>query len=195
MKKLCGIDEAGRGPLAGPLVVAGCILLNEVSELNDSKKLSEKKREELFAKIIENSKYHIVFHSAKEIDEKGISACLKASILEIIEKLNQNSSEDIEFLMDGNTSFGISNLQHLIKADATIKEVSAASILAKVSRDRYMDEISSKYEKYSFEKHKGYGTKAHVEAIKQYGRSDEHRHTFKLKALGEEKIGIQKNLF
>ena len=192
---LCGIDEAGRGPLAGPLVVAGCILLNEVSELNDSKKLSEKKREELFAKIIENSKHHIVFHSAKEIDEKGISACLKASILEIMEKLNQNSSEDIEFLMDGNTSFGISNLQHLIKADATIKEVSAASILAKVSRDRYMDEIASKYVKYSFEKHKGYGTKAHVEAIKQYGRSDEHRHTFKLKALGEEKIGIQKNLF
>ena len=189
---LCGIDEAGRGPLAGPLVVAGAILINEIEELNDSKKLTEKKREELFPKIIENSKYHIVFHSAKEIDEKGISACLKNSILEIMEKLKDDYDE---VLMDGNTSFGISNLQHLVKADATIKEVSAASILAKVSRDRYMDEIAPNYKEYSFEKHKGYGTKAHVEAIKEHGRSDEHRYTFRLKALGEEKIGVQKNLF
>lgn len=189
---LCGIDEAGRGPLAGPLVVAGCILVNEVKELNDSKKLTEKKREELFPKIIENSKYHIVFSSAKDIDEKGISACLKQSILEIMDVLKNDYDE---VLMDGNTSFGISNLQHLIKADETIKEVSAASILAKVSRDRYMDEIAPNYKNYEFDKHKGYGTKAHVEAISKFGRSDEHRHTFKLKALGEEKIGIQKNLF
>ena len=84
--------------------------------------------------------------------------------------------------MDGNTSFGITRLTHMIKADAKIKEVSAASILAKVSRDRYMCEISSKYPNYDFEKHKGYGTKAHVEKIKQFGRSDEHRVSFKLKA-------------
>ncbi|UTJ05846.1 ribonuclease HII [Arcobacter roscoffensis] len=189
---LCGIDEAGRGPIAGPLVVAGVILKNDVEKLNDSKVLSEKKRELLFDEIIKNSYYHIVFKSAKEIDDMGISACLKQSIKEIMEKLTSNANE---FLMDGNTSFGISNLQYKIKADATIKEVSAASILAKVSRDRYMCEIASNYSEYDFEKHKGYGTKAHVEKIKEFGRSDEHRYTFRLKALGEEKLGVQKSLF
>lgn len=192
MKKLCGIDEAGRGPIAGPLVVAGVVLMNDVKKLNDSKVLSEKKRELLFDEIIENSYYHIVFKSAKQIDDMGISACLKQSINEIIEKLTPNADE---FLMDGNTSFGISNLQHKIKADAIIKEVSAASILAKVSRDRYMCKIASNYSVYDFEKHKGYGTKAHVEKIKEHGRSDEHRYTFRLKALGEEKLGVQKSLF
>ncbi|WP_320036489.1 ribonuclease HII [Halarcobacter sp.] len=190
MDMLCGIDEAGRGPLAGPLVVAGVVIINKIDELDDSKKLTEKKREELYPKIIENTKYHIVFKSAKEIDEKGISSCLKSSIQEIMENL-----EAVEYLMDGNTSFGISNLAHKIKADATIKEVSAASILAKVSRDRYMYEIAPQFKDYDFDKHKGYGTKAHIEKIKQYGRSSEHRKTFKLKALGEENIGVQKSLF
>ena len=192
MKKLCGIDEAGRGPIAGPLVVAGAILIDEITGLNDSKQLSEKKREKLFEEIKEKSKFHIVFTDAKTIDEKGLSFCLKNSILEIMEKLKNDSTE---FLMDGNTTFGINNLTCKIKADATVKEVSAASILAKVSRDRYMDEISSKYPNYDFHKHKGYGTKAHIEAIKQFGRSIEHRYSFRLKALGEEDIGIQKSLF
>ena len=181
---LCGIDEAGRGPIAGPLVVAGAILIDEIDGLNDSKQLSEKKREKLFDEIKEKSKYHIVFTDAKTIDEKGLSFCLKSSIIEIMEKLKSDCNN---FLMDGNTTFGISNLSCKIKADATVKEVSAASILAKVSRDRYMDEIAPKYKEYDFHKHKGYGTKAHVEAIKKYGRSDEHRVSFKLKALGEEK--------
>ncbi|XPV69409.1 MAG: ribonuclease HII [Halarcobacter sp.] len=189
---LCGIDEAGRGPLAGPLVVSGVILKNEINELNDSKKLTEKKREELFDKIVKNSYYHIVFTSAKDIDTKGISACLKNSIQEIMTKLKDKTDE---FLMDGNTSFGITNLSYMIKADAKIKEVSAASILAKVSRDRYMCEISSKYPNYNFEKHKGYGTKAHVEKIKEFGRCEEHRKTFKLKALDEDNLGLQKSLF
>jgi len=192
MIKLCGIDEAGRGPLAGPLVVAGVVLKKRLKFLDDSKVLSEKKREALFDRIKENSYHHIVFKSAKEIDEKGISACLKSSIEEIMNTLKDDASE---FLMDGNTSFGITTLQHKIKADATVKEVSAASILAKVSRDRYMCEIAPKYSNYNFEKHKGYGTKAHVDAIKEFGRSDEHRVSFKLKALGEEKGGIQKSLF
>lgn len=182
MKNLCGIDEAGRGPLAGPLVVAGVILEKDILGLNDSKVLSEKKREKLFDEIKEKSKYHIVFKSAKEIDDFGISFCLKSSILEIIENLKEFSDS---FLMDGNTNFGIENLQKEIKADAKYPQVSAASILAKVSRDRFMDEISPLYANYNFQKHKGYGTKAHIEVIREFGRSDIHRQTFKLKALGE----------
>ncbi|MCT7501290.1 ribonuclease HII [Aliarcobacter cryaerophilus] len=192
MKNLCGIDEAGRGPLAGPLVVAGVILEKEILGLNDSKVLSEKKREKLFDEIKEKSKYHIVFKSAKEIDDFGISFCIKSSILEIMEKLQEFSNN---FLMDGNTNFGIENLQKEIKADAKYKEVSAASILAKVSRDRFMDEISPLYANYNFHKHKGYGTKAHIEAIRKFGRSDIHRFSFKLKALGETESLLQKTLF
>ena len=192
MKNLCGIDEAGRGPLAGPMVVAGVILEKDILGLNDSKVLSEKKREKLFDEIKEKSKYHIVFKSAKEIDDFGISFCLKSSILEIMEQLQEFSNN---FLMDGNTTFGISDLTCKIKADATVAQVSAASILAKVSRDRYMLNISKDFPNYDFDKHKGYGTKAHVDAIKQFGRSSEHRYTFRLKALGEDNIGTQKSLF
>ena len=192
MKNLCGIDEAGRGPLAGPMVVAGVILEKDILGLNDSKVLSEKKREKLFDEIKEKSKYHIVFKSAKEIDDFGISFCLKSSILEIMEKLQEFSNN---FLMDGNTNFGIQNLQKEIKADAKYAQVSAASILAKVSRDRFMDEISPLYANYNFHKHKGYGTKAHIEAIREFGRSDIHRFSFKLKALGETESLLQKTLF
>ena len=180
---LCGIDEAGRGPIAGPLVVAGAVLLEEIVGLNDSKVLSEKKREKLFEEIITKSKYHIVFTSAKTIDEKGLSFCLKNSIMAIMENLKNNCNS---FLMDGNTTFGVEDLTCKIKADATVPQVSAASILAKVSRDRYMCDISPKYSQYDFAKHKGYGTKTHVEAIKKFGRSDEHRVSFKLKALNEQ---------
>ncbi|WP_026803466.1 ribonuclease HII [Aliarcobacter lanthieri] len=189
---LCGIDEAGRGPLAGPLVVAGVILKEEIIGLDDSKVLSEKKREKLFDEILEKSKYHIAFKSANEIDEFGISFCLKNSILEIMENLKEFTNS---FLMDGNTNFGIQNLAKEIKADAKYPSVSAASILAKVSRDRFMDSISSSYPNYNFSKHKGYGTKSHIEAIKRFGRSDIHRFSFKLKALGEVEVGIQKTLF
>ncbi|MFY9084929.1 ribonuclease HII [Aliarcobacter cryaerophilus] len=192
MKNLCGIDEAGRGPLAGPLVVAGVILEKEILGLNDSKVLSEKKREKLFDEIKEKSKYHIVFKSAKEIDDFGISFCLKSSILEIMQNLQEFSDS---FLMDGNTNFGIENLQKEIKADAKYAQVSAASILAKVSRDRFMNEISSKYPNYNFQKHKGYGTKAHIEIIREFGRSDIHRFSFKLKALGETEFIFQETLF
>ena len=192
MKNLCGIDEAGRGPLAGPMVVAGVILEKDILGLNDSKVLSEKKREKLFDEIKEKSKYHIVFKSAKEIDDFGISFCLKSSILEIMEQLQEFSNN---FLMDGNTNFGIQNLQKEIKADAKYARVSAASILAKVSRDRFMDEISPLYANYNFHKHKGYGTKAHIEAIRKFGRSDIHRFSFKLKALGETEFIFQETLF
>jgi len=177
-QNLCGIDEAGRGPFAGPLSVAGVVLKNDIKELDDSKKLSEKKREKLFDIIKENSFYHIVFTSAKDIDELGLSLCLQNSIKEIMQNIQAQ-----QYLMDGNTSFGIENLDFLIKADAQIKEVSAASILAKVSRDRYMSEIAKQYPKYSFEKHKGYGTQVHTDAIIKHGFCDIHRRTFKIKKL------------
>lgn len=189
---LCGIDEAGRGPIAGPLVVAGAIIKESITGLNDSKVLSEKKREALFDEIKNKCDYHIVFTDARTLDKKGLSACLKNSITEIMKTLNKKADE---FLMDGNTSFGIQTLQHKIKADATVPEVSAASILAKVSRDRFMCNIAKKYPNYDFERHKGYGTKAHVEKIKKFGRCEEHRFSFKLKALGEENMGTQKSLF
>ncbi len=175
---LLGIDEAGRGPLAGPLCVAGVVLKKEIKELNDSKKLSEKKREELFEKIKKASDYHIVFKSAREIDKKGISTCLRESLVEIIKEVNH---EDV--LFDGNSTFGVVGLKTMIKADAKVAEVSAASILAKVSRDRYMKEIAKEYPLYQFEKHKGYGTKTHRELIGKYGRCKEHRQTFKIKSL------------
>lgn len=187
---LCGIDEAGRGPLAGPLVVAGVIIKEQIEGLNDSKQLSEKKREKLFEEIKQKTSYHIVFTNSKTIDEKGLSTCLKLSIKEIMENLENEASS---FLMDGNTSFGIQNLQYKIKADATVEEVSAASILAKVSRDNYMKEIALEFPKYSFEKHKGYGTKAHIELIKEYGRCKEHRTTFKIKGIDD--VQNQASLF
>jgi ribonuclease HII len=178
MSRLCGIDEAGRGPIAGDLVMAGCILHVKVEGLNDSKKLTAKKREALYELIIQNAEYHIVKFSAKEIDKNGISHCLKTGLLEIMENMQTDN-----FLFDGNTSFGVENLTTMIKADGKVAEVSAASILAKVRHDRDILKEAKKYPEYQFEKHKGYGTKLHVEMIIKYGYCDIHRRTYKLKAL------------
>jgi ribonuclease HII len=175
---LCGIDEAGRGPIAGDLVMAGCILLKSIDGLNDSKKLTEKKREALYEQIIKNANYHIVKFSATDIDTNGISHCLRCGLEEIM--LNLPSEE---YLFDGNTSFGVKNLKTMVKADGKIAEVSAASILAKVTHDRDILKEAKKYPEYHFEKHKGYGTKLHVEMIKKYGYSPIHRKSYKLKAL------------
>lgn len=175
---LCGIDEAGRGPIAGSLVMAGVILHKEIAGLNDSKVLSEKKRESLFPLIMENSTFHIVKFTAQEIDELGISRCLAAGLKSIMQHIR---SED--FLFDGNSTFGVSGLRTMVKADAKIPEVSAASVLAKVTRDREMVELAEIFPEYGFEGHKGYGTQAHVNAIKQYGYCEIHRKSFKLKAL------------
>lgn len=175
---LCGIDEAGRGPLAGPLVMAGVILHNPIAGLNDSKKLSEKKREALFELILTNSDSAIVRFSPEQIDIMGLSECLRTGLQEIMNSLNAD-----DYLFDGNSKFGVNGLSTLVKADALVPEVSAASILAKVTRDREMNELSSLYPHYEFAKHKGYGTRAHVEAIRQHGLCEIHRKSFKLKAL------------
>jgi len=178
MAKLCGIDEAGRGPLAGDLVMAGVILTKEIKELNDSKKLTEKKREYLYDIIIQNSLYHIVSFSAQDIDEKGLSLCLNSGLEEIKKSLDAEI-----YLFDGNQTFGVLGITTMVKADAKIPEVSASSILAKVTHDRAIIEASKKYPLYNFEKHKGYGTKAHILAIKEHGYCPIHRRSFKVKAL------------
>lgn len=176
--KLCGIDEAGRGPLAGPLYIAGVILEAPIEGLGDSKKLSEKKREDLFDEIKTKSRFHISRFDAAQIDELGISKCLAIGLREIMEALGE-----ADYLYDGNSTFGVKGLRTLVKADATVAEVSAASILAKVSRDREMVELSPLYPQYGFEGHKGYGSASHIEAIRVYGHCEIHRKSFKLKAL------------
>jgi len=175
---LCGIDEAGRGPIAGDLVMAGCVLHNEIDGLNDSKKLTEKKREALYELIILNATYHIVKFSPKEIDENGISKCLAQGLESILKNIDAD-----EYLFDGNTTFGVQGLTTMIKADGKVSEVSAASILAKVTHDRDILKEAKKYPEYQFEKHKGYGTKLHVEMIKEHGYCEIHRRSYKLKAL------------
>ncbi|MDY0116875.1 MAG: ribonuclease HII [Sulfurimonadaceae bacterium] len=174
----CGIDEAGRGPLAGDLVMAGCILHASIDGLNDSKKLTAKKREKLFVEIQEKSTYHIVRFSASDIDTLGISTCLKNGLIEITQNLQADS-----YLFDGNNNHGLSHIETMVQADGKIAEVSAASILAKVTHDFEILELAKLYPQYELEKHKGYGTKRHVELIKQYGLSDIHRKTYKIKAL------------
>lgn len=178
--EICGIDEAGRGPIAGPLVIAGCVLLKDIKGLKDSKKLTPKKREELFEEIINNSIYHIEIIFPKTIDEKGLSYSIKYGLQKIVENIKAK-----RYLFDGNTNFGIKNIEPIIKGDTKIKEISAASILAKVRRDRFMIDIDIKYP-YNFKKHKGYITKEHIEEIKKYGLSPMHRKSYKLKALNKE---------
>ena len=178
MPSLCGIDEAGRGPLAGDLVMAGVILKNEITGLMDSKVLTEKKREALYPQIIENSLHHIISFSPQQIDEKGLSYCLGKGL----ESIQKHLKSDI-YLFDGNQTFGVLGINTMVKADGKIPEVSAASILAKVTHDRAIIKASKIYKNYGFEKHKGYGTKAHVEAIKEHGYCDIHRRSFKVKGL------------
>ena len=176
--KLCGIDEAGRGCLAGDLVVAGCILHKKIAGLTDSKKLSEKKREQFFIQILKQSTYHIVSFSPLEIDTLGLSCCIKNALVEIIQTLDAE-----QYLFDGNTTFGVQNLQTMVKADAKVAEVSAASILAKVTRDNAIKASAKLYPQYNFTTHKGYGTKKHIELIKKYGYSPIHRKSYTIKSL------------
>jgi len=180
VKPLCGIDEAGRGPIAGSLVMAGVVLMGRVEGLMDSKKLTKKKREVFFEKIIENSRHHIVSFSAMQVDEWGISRCLQQGLQAIQQHLRA-----CDYLFDGNSTFGVDNITTMVKADDKVPEVSAASILAKVTRDREMLEFAKHYPEYGFEQHKGYGTKAHIDALAKYGRCAIHRSTFRIKALDE----------
>ncbi len=179
-KYIAGVDEAGRGPLAGPVFAAAVIFDKDtiIDEINDSKKLTEKKREELFDVIKEKALcYAIVSADEKEIDRINILAAtlkcfnMAVSSLEI--------TPDIA-LIDGNRVGEMPvECRTIVKGDANSMSIAAASILAKVARDRYITEMGEKYPEYNFQKHKGYGTKEHLEAIATYGPSPIHRLTFK----------------
>ncbi|QCD51689.1 ribonuclease HII [Campylobacter sp. RM16192] len=177
MSKICGIDEAGRGALAGCLAVAACVLNKKIPGLNDSKKLTAKKRKELFDKIFANSNFLIVYFSNQDIDEMGLSECLRRSL-----NLFKLHFKEYELVYDGNADYG-TRVKTMIKADGKVAEVSAASILAKVSRDMLMDRWSEVYPNYGYATHKGYGTKAHLEAISRFGECELTRKSFKIKAF------------
>ncbi len=178
-KIICGVDEAGRGPLAGPVCAAAVILPRniEIPGLNDSKKLSEKKRESLFEIIKEKSlSYGIAFASVTEIEELNILNATYLAMNRAVEKLNMVPELA---LIDGNRNAGIKfESRCVVKGDARCADIAAASILAKVSRDRFMYEEAKKYPEYHFEKHKGYGTKLHYEAIREFGPCPIHRMSF-----------------
>jgi len=178
-KTICGVDEAGRGPLAGPVYAAAVILPAgiEIDGLNDSKKLTANKREKLFDIIIANSiVYGIAAASEREIDELNILNATYLAMNRAIKLLG--IAPDIA-LIDGNKSDGIIYPNKtIIGGDGKSASIAAASILAKVSRDRFMLELDKKYPEYMFFKHKGYGTKLHYEMLRTYGPSPVHRKTF-----------------
>lgn len=186
-KVVCGIDEAGRGPLAGPVHAAAVILPIglEIEGLNDSKKLTEKKREQLFDVICEKAvDYSIGIATEKEIDEINI---LNATFLAMHRAVEGLKIKPDYALIDGNQYPKIPFVMEetVVKGDAKSMSIAAASILAKVSRDRFMLEKAKEYPQYCFEKHKGYGTKVHYEAIREFGPSPIHRLTFLKKFYGE----------
>ena len=176
---LCGMDEAGRGPLAGDVFAAAVILAPDtvIEGINDSKKLTEKKREKLFDEIKEKALYwSIKTASVEEIEQLNILNCAMLAMKRAAESLGV--TPDMA-LADGNKTPQLScPVQFVIKGDAKSQSIAAASILAKVARDRYMKEMALKYPQYSFEKHKGYGTKAHYQALDEYGPSEIHRMSF-----------------
>lgn len=181
---VCGVDEAGRGPLAGPVYAAAVILPEGLEDMgiNDSKKMSEKKREQLFDIIIENATaYGIGFATETEIDEINI---LNATFLAMRRAVEAMGVKPDLVLVDGNRKPGTGYEEMtLVKGDAKSISISAASILAKVSRDRYMKDLAQRHPEYKFEQHKGYGTKLHYEMIEQYGILPDHRRSFLKKIL------------
>ncbi len=176
---ICGVDEAGRGPLAGPVCAAAVVLPKGciIEGVNDSKKLSEKKRELLYDKIIaEAEDYSIAAATAQEIDEINI---LQATFLAMKRAIDGLKIKPDYAMIDGNRMPTIDICgETIVKGDGRSASIAAASILAKVTRDRYMLKMAEKYPEYKFEKHKGYGTKLHYEMLNEYGPCEIHRQSF-----------------
>lgn len=190
---LCGVDEAGRGPLAGPVVAAAVVLKPDaeafISEVNDSKKISEKKREKLYDKIIENSLYHAV--GVVDVDYIEKYNILQATFLAMKKAVEQIKVEPELVLVDGNRLPDLKvRSEFVIKGDSKSASIAAASIVAKVTRDRMMVEFHEKYPNYGFDRHKGYGTKEHYSNIIKYGVTPIHRMSF-LKKIREKISTVQ----
>lgn len=188
-KFVCGVDEAGRGPLAGPVCAAAVILPEdcEIEGLNDSKKLSEKKREALFDVIKEKAMaYSIAFGTLEEIEEFNI---LEATFIAMNRAVDGLGTPADFALIDGNRVPKNMKIpcETIVKGDSKSLSVAAASVLAKVTRDRLLLEIDKEYPQYNFKKHKGYGTKEHTDLILKYGPSPVHRMSFLKKLLGDKK--------
>ena len=178
--KICGIDEAGRGPLAGPVVVASVIMPADsmIEGVNDSKKVSEKKREKLYDQILEEAiSYGVGIVGQDEIDEINILNATKKGLTMSLKELTVKPDLIIVDALTHIDTMGIP-YESIIKGDAKCYSISVASIIAKVTRDRIMREWDKVYPEYGFEKHKGYGTSAHIEAIKKYGLCPIHRKSF-----------------
>ena len=187
-KNICGVDEAGRGPLAGPVCAAAVILPEGkiIEGVNDSKKLTEKKREELFDVIKEEAvAYSVGWASVEEVEEINILNAAMLAMKRAVEGLSVKA--DFAYI-DGNKIPNVEiPCEAVVKGDAKSMSIAAASILAKVSRDRLMQELAKDYPEYGFEKHKGYGTKAHNEAILKYGVTPIHRMSFLKKLFEKQK--------
>lgn len=185
-KDVCGVDEAGRGPLAGPVCAAAVILPENtiIEGVNDSKKLSEKKREALFDVIKEQAlSYSIAFASVEEIEEMNILNATMLAMKRAVEGLDVKADYA---MIDGNRLPKLDiDSEFIIKGDAKSMSIACASILAKVSRDRLLYKYAEEFPEYFFDKHKGYGTKVHVEALKKYGPCKYHRLSFLTKILNK----------
>ena len=178
---VCGTDEAGRGPLAGPVVAAAVVLPEGlvIEGLDDSKKLTEKKREKLFDEIISSAvAFGIAESTAEEIDRYNILAASLLAMRRAVAKVKEAVTPDV-VLIDGNrqTDFGVTSIT-VVKGDATSQSIAAASVLAKVTRDRLMERLDAKYPEYNFKKHKGYPTKEHMLAVYEFGPCPIHRRSF-----------------
>lgn len=207
--KICGIDEAGRGCIAGSLFVAGVLSEVEITtndkdlfsnfnikyikqnslhnlvfsnEIKDSKVLSENKIKDIYEKLLKSldeREFFIVKCDSKMIDSFGLSFCLKDAIIKIQNFINQYN-KNVRFIVDGNTNFGLNNLDYIIKGDSLLKNISAASILAKYSKNLESIELDSIFPQYHLAQNKGYGSKAHLESIKTYGLLPIHRKSFNI---------------
>ena len=179
-KTICGIDEAGRGPLAGPVVVASVILPADsmIEGVNDSKKISEKKREKIYDQILEEAiSYGVAIIGQDEIDEINILNATKKGLTMSLKELTVKPDLILVDALNGIDTLGIP-YDSIIKGDAKCYSIAAASIIAKVTRDRIMKEWDNVYPQYGFEKHKGYGTAAHMQAIREHGLCPIHRRSF-----------------